>query len=270
MAIIMISRGTFSGGKAVAEGLAERLGYPCVSNEVIFDAAEEFGVPEEQLAAMLQEPPKAWRQKPGRRIAHMNFVKAALLRRVREGNLIYHGYAGHLLLTEVTHVMRVRVIANMDYRVQAAMTKEKLSRQQALNMIAQLDRKALKWTEELYGVHWKDPALYDVVLNLDGMSIAAAVDVVAFMTELPDYKPTPASLETFDNLLLSTLVWAELTKDKLTKSANVEVSAENGVVTVAGKAGSHKIVGVIPVVAGRVDGVKEIINHVGVGTDWMW
>ena len=254
MAIIMISRGTFSGGKAVAEGLAERLGYPCVSNEVIFDAAEEFGVPEEQLAAMLQEPPKAWRQKPGRRIAHMNFVKAALLRRVREGNLIYHGYAGHLLLTEVTHVMRVRVIANMDYRVQAAMTKEKLSRQQALNMIEQLD-----------------PIVHvGVVLNLDGMSIAAAVDVVAFMTELPDYKPTPASLETFDNLLLSTLVWAELTKDKLTKSANVEVSAENGVVTVAGKAGSHKIVGVIPVVAGRVDGVKEIINHVGVGTDWMW
>lgn len=28
MAIIMISRGTFSGGKAVAEGLAERLEYP--------------------------------------------------------------------------------------------------------------------------------------------------------------------------------------------------------------------------------------------------
>ena len=53
MAIITISRGSYSGGKAVAERLSEKLGYPCISKEIILDAAEEFGVPEEQLVAAL-------------------------------------------------------------------------------------------------------------------------------------------------------------------------------------------------------------------------
>jgi hypothetical protein len=39
MPIITISRGTFSGGKDVAECLAGKLGYPCISREVIVEAA---------------------------------------------------------------------------------------------------------------------------------------------------------------------------------------------------------------------------------------
>lgn len=270
MAIIMISRGTFSGGKAVAEGLAARLHYPCVSNEVIFDAAEEFGVPEEKLNASLQEPPKAWHQSPGRRLAHMNFVLAALLKRAAGGNLVYYGWAGHLLLHDVCHVIRVRIIADMNYRIKAAMEKEGLNRQQAIDMIKQLDRKAIKWTQTLYGIQWQDPSLYDLVVNLEAMTVESAVDLIAYMTNLPDFKPTAQSQQAFDNLLLSSLVWAALTQDSATKSANVRVTADKGVVTISGKAGSHKIVGAIPAVAAKVPGVQELRNEVGVGSDWIW
>ena len=253
MAIIMISRGTFSGGKAVAEGLAARLGYPIASNDVIFDAAEEFGVPEEKLNAALQEPPKVWRQRPGRRLAHMNFVLAALLKRAETGNLVYHGYAGHLLLHDVGQVIRVRIIADMNYRIKAAMEKDRLTRGQAIDMINQLDRKAMKWTQALYGIQWQDPSLYDIVLNLDAMAIESAIDLIAHMAQLPDFQPTEHTKKVFNDLLLSSLVWAELTKDSVTKSANVRVTADDGVVTVSGQAGSHKIVGVIPYIAEKVD-----------------
>jgi len=270
MAIIMISRGTFSGGKAVAEALAARLTYPCVSNEVVFEAAEEFGVPEEKLNAALQEPPKTWRQRPGKRLAHMNFVRAALLKRAQQGNLVYYGYAGHLLLHDVSHVIRIRIIADMKYRIQAAMEKEGLNRQQALDMIRQLDHKAIRWTHALYGVEWNDPSLYDLVINLDALSIQSAVHLIYHLTGLPDFKPTPQSQQAFDNQLLSSLVWAELTRDKMTRSANVQVTADNGVVTISGKAGSHKIVGMLPFVAEKVPGVREVHNEAGVGMDWMW
>jgi cytidylate kinase len=270
MAIIMISRGTFSGGKAVAEGLAGRLNYPCISNEIIFDAAEAYGVPEERLTAVLQEPPKIWRQRPGRRLAHMNFVRTALLKKVVNDNLVYYGYAGHLLLTGISHVIRVRIIADMEYRLKAAMTQEGLNRPAAKEMIDTLDRKSEKWTQTLYGIQWSDPALYDVVLNLDGMRIEAAVDIVGRMTELDDFKPTPESRRAFKDQMLSSMVWAALTRDSMTKKANVRVLAEGGNVTITGKASSHKIVGVIPHVAGQVEGVKAIKNEVGVGTDWVW
>jgi len=39
MSIITISRGTMSGGKILAETLAERLSYRCISREIIIKAA---------------------------------------------------------------------------------------------------------------------------------------------------------------------------------------------------------------------------------------
>jgi cytidylate kinase len=270
MAIIMISRGTFTGGQAVAEALAKRLNHPCISNEILFDAVEEFNVPEEKLNAALNEPPRAWRQKPGLKIAHMNFVRAVLLNRASEGNLVYHGKAGHLLLKGISHVLRVRVVADMEYRIDAAMTREGVDRSKAMDIIAKLDQKVMKWTQDLYGINWQDPSLYDAVLNLEAMSVDSAADVIAHMTALPDFQPTPASLEAFENLRLSSLVWAELTKNQFTKSANVRVSADGGIITVTGKAHSHKIIDLIPVIAEEVPGVKEVRNEVGVGSDWIW
>lgn len=270
MAIIMISRGTFSGGKAVAEGLAKQLGYPCVSTELIRDAAEEFHVPEEKLNAALSEPPKIWRRNPGRRIAHMNFFRAALLKRASGDNLIYHGDAGHLLLNDIAHMLRIRVVADMEYRIHAAMQQDKVNRPGAIDIIKKLDRKSAAWARDLYGISLQDPTLYDATLNLENMSIPAAIALVAHMAELPDFQPTPASREALENLRLSSLVWAALTKNPHTKNIDVRVSAEAGIVTVTGKAGSHKIIDLIPLVAEEVAGVKEVRNEVGIGADWIW
>ena len=46
MAIVAISRGSYSRGKEVAERVAERLGYQCISREVIIEASREFNIPE--------------------------------------------------------------------------------------------------------------------------------------------------------------------------------------------------------------------------------
>ena len=46
MSIITISRGTASGGQALAERVAEKLGWPCLSNEVIIEAAKRYNVPD--------------------------------------------------------------------------------------------------------------------------------------------------------------------------------------------------------------------------------
>ena len=140
MAIITISRGTFSGGKAVAEELSRKLGYPCISKEIILDAAEEFGIPEDKLVAALEKPPRAWLEAPSKKIAHLNYVRYALLKRASQNNLVYHGYAGHLLLGDLAPVMCVRIIADTEYRIKAAIEKENLSRKEAISMIKKLSQ----------------------------------------------------------------------------------------------------------------------------------
>ena len=49
MAIITISRGSYSKGREVAEKLAERLNYECISREILIEASEHFNTPEIKL-----------------------------------------------------------------------------------------------------------------------------------------------------------------------------------------------------------------------------
>ena len=44
MAIITISRGSYSKGKEVAERVAQTLGYDCISREILLEASEHFNV----------------------------------------------------------------------------------------------------------------------------------------------------------------------------------------------------------------------------------
>ena len=57
MSVVTISRGSYSRGKEVAEKVAQRLGYECVSREILVEASEEFDVPEVKLLHAIQDAP---------------------------------------------------------------------------------------------------------------------------------------------------------------------------------------------------------------------
>jgi cytidylate kinase len=271
MAIVTISRGTFSGGKTLAECLGTQLNYPVLSREeALVEASRSYGISVEEVDSALEEPPHFWQQVPGKRIAYLKCFTAVLLQRAASGNLIYHGNAGHLLIGGISHVLRVRVIANTEFRIQAATEQLKCSRDEAIAYIDRVDRKRRKWAQFLYGVEWDDPALYDVILNLERMEIDSACMTLSQMVDLGDYRVTPASHQSQEDLLLSSRVWIALARDEQTKAAFVKVFADRGQVTVQGKAGSSKVVDAVPLVAGKVPGVKEVVSEVGVGSDWYW
>ena len=45
MGIITISRGSYNRGKEIAQKLSEKLGYECISREILLKASEDFNVP---------------------------------------------------------------------------------------------------------------------------------------------------------------------------------------------------------------------------------
>ena len=57
MAIITISQGSYSKGKEVAEKVAEKLGYECISREVILEASREFNIAEIKLVRAIHDAP---------------------------------------------------------------------------------------------------------------------------------------------------------------------------------------------------------------------
>lgn len=263
MAIITISRGTFSGGEALAKCLADRLGYPCISREVILDeAAKEYGVRAEELTAVMEKPPSFWARVAGARTAHLMFVRAALCAHAGKGNLVYHGLIGHFLLPGISHVIRVRVIADMEFRIKVAMQQQNLAHQDAIASIEKVDKERRDWIRFLFDVEWNDPYLYDIVVNLSRTNLSIACDMVARMTEQEEFKPTAASVKAMQDLALGSRVSAGLAKDARTRGVNLKVAADDGIVTVTGMVLSQATVEAVPLIVRQVEGVKEVRDEV--------
>lgn len=271
MAIITISRGSFAGGRAVAETLARRLGYPLLSREeTLAQAAREYGLVAEELSQALNQSPPFWQQVPGKRLAYVKCVTAVLLEHARGDNLVYHGHVGHLLLAGISHVLRVRVIADLDFRVTAAMRQLQQTRAEAIAHIQRVDEERGRWARFLYGVDWQEPAQYSVVLNLQQFGVESACATLAQMAALPEFQPTAESRKRFDDLRLSSRVWAAMARHPEVRSSSIEVTADDGEVVIRGSVASGKALELIPQIAGAVEGVKSVRSEAGMGTDWYW
>jgi len=262
VSIIAISRGTFSGGEALATGVAERLGYRCVSREVLLEAAWGYGVPVDKLSAAVEKRPPLWERLIGKRTAYLTFVRAALCDHALEGRLVYHGFVGHLVFPGVSHVVRVRAIADMDYRIQAAMRHQNLDRKDAVAHIERVDKERRQWARSAFDVEWDDPALYDVVLNLSRVSPATACETVVRLAASAEFQPTAASMKALRDLTLGNRVAAMLARDERTRGADVVVTADDGVITVTGTTQSPSLREAVPVVARTVLGVTDVRSAV--------
>lgn len=271
MAIVTISRGSFSGGKAVAEALAERLGYLCVSREdLIQNAARDFEISTNDFNAVMEEQPSFWQKASAQRMAYLNILKSVLLKKVQDSRVVYHGHAIQFLLGNIKGVLRVRINADMEYRINSAMRHHGCNRDQAIAMIADLDKQSIKWTRYLYGVEWNDPSLFDVVFNLERFNVQSVVEMLYQMTKLDEFVPDDSSRRSFENRRLESMVWAALAKDKRTRAASVQVEADNGQITIGGSVGSKHVLDDVLAVAKQISGVRAVTIHIGIGSNWLW
>jgi cytidylate kinase len=262
MPIITISRGTFSGGKDLAEQLARELGCPCVSREVIAEAAEHYGASQGALSAALEQAPSLIDRLKRDRDRYLAYIRAELFRHARRGDFVYHGHAGHHLLAGVRHVLRVRVVADLSYRVREAMARLNMTSRQAEAHIKEQDEQRRKWTQFLYGVAWEDASNYDAVLNLEYLGIAGARTSVLCLARLEQFQATPESRQALENLALQSLVVAALAKDERTRDGDFRVKADRGVITVEGVVKVRDVAEAVREVVGGVEGVKEVVDDV--------
>ena len=271
MPIIAVSRMSFAAGRDVAKGVAKELGLPCLSREeALVQAAQECGILESELVRALNQPPHFWQQVPGKRLAYMKCVTAVLLDRARQGNLVYHGHVGHLLLSAIPHVLRVRVIADMESRIRSAMARVTLKREAAIAHIHHVDEDRARWARFLYGVDWQEPTQYHLILNLGQLSVASACGTIACMAEMEEFRPSAEGLRQLEDLRIGCKVWAALARNPDTRSAAIQVTAHEGEVVISGTVPSAAFLETITKIATQVEGVTSVRCTAGMGTDWYW
>jgi cytidylate kinase len=195
MSIITISRGSYSHGRVIAEKVAQELGYGCVSREIVLEASEQFNVPEAKLLLAVRDAPSILDRITHQKEKYIEFIRSALLKHVQEDNVVYHGFAGHLLLQRVPGVLKVRIIAAMEDRIREVKRRDRTTTEEARYMIKVVDEQRRKWSLHLYGAEPWHAGLYDIALNTRILSVENAVDTILRAVKLPAFQTTSATKE---------------------------------------------------------------------------
>jgi hyperosmotically inducible protein len=102
--------------------------------------------------------------------------------------------------------------------------------------------------------------------------IAAAMTAIigatgAVYAQTSSTSPTESATvgDAITDTAITTKVKAKLIADNRTKTVKISVETNNGIVTLSGKARSHKAKAAAEKIASEVDGVKSVINNVTVG-----
>jgi len=80
VSIITISRGSYSKGKEIAENVAQLLGYKCIAREVLFEASEEFNIPEIKLVRAIHDAPSFFNPHSYGKEKYVAFIQAEILK----------------------------------------------------------------------------------------------------------------------------------------------------------------------------------------------
>ncbi len=258
MAIITISRGSYTKGKEIAEKVAIKLGYECVARETLLEASQEFNVPEVKLVRALHDAPSILERFSYGKEKFLAFYLSAFLKHLQKDNIVYHGLAGHFLLRGVAHVLKVRIITDMEERVKFEMEREKISERQAYRLLKNDDEERVKWSKYVHGIDTNDPSLYDLVIKTTKISADDAVDIICHAAKLKAFATSPESKQAFDNLLLAANVKVAII-DIAPASA---VVAQEGVVSiktsVSDEHSEEVITTTIVETVQKINGVKKV------------
>lgn len=267
MSIITIARGSYSNGKVIAEKVAERLGYRCISRDILLEASDHFNIPEVKLVRALHDAPSFLDRFTDGKKRYIAYIRRALLDCFQADNVVYHGLAGHFFVTDISHVMKVRIISDIDARVRLEMKRENISEERARAIIEKDDYERRTWSLKLYGVDTADAKLYDMVIHIHKLTVDDAVDIICDAANLPHFRATDQSQKALDNLVLAARVQSEL----ILEYPRVEVSADDGKVVIHTEAPIVQVKELserISPIVRKIPGVKDVEVSVR-PTTWM-
>jgi len=223
MPIITISRGSYFHSKSIAEKLANKLGYACLSRDQIIENMDEFHLPEIKLIRGLDNAFSVLDRFPHGNKRFKAAIRSAILQHFLSGNVIYHGLVGHHFVSNIPHVLKVRIIADADKRIADEMARENISEEKAQFILKKDDEERRKWGMFLYGIDIMAAEHYNLVIRIGHLSEEEAIDIIVNAVGLPAFQETTESKADLADSALNAII-----SNKLIDFPHATVAAKNG------------------------------------------
>lgn len=228
MAIISLISGVHCHGEAVAETLAQRLGWPRREDDLLAAAAQRAGLDVDRLRSLMTGSPPFFNRLTRERERALAALREAIAELAGDDGFLLHGPAGLLLPRSIAHVMQVCVIANTDYRIGVARAAAGLSAANARKAVEDADAGLRRWTRWILDREPFAEPLYDMVIAMQDTSVEGAVELIADALDSPGLRTTDAGRRAVEDFRLAARVQAVLAA----KGHEVEVESRDGDVVI--------------------------------------
>ncbi|RJP17511.1 MAG: response regulator [Candidatus Abyssobacteria bacterium SURF_5] len=262
MPVVTIFSASFCRGDEVAGTVAAKLGYSCINGQVLSWAAKEFGVPEEKLHRTLHGSTSLLEKFVHEKERHIAYIKAAIAHLVQSDNVVYHGFAGHLLPRTISHVLKVCLVANRDYRIPLAMEEAGIGKRDALKRIQKDDEERKKWTQHLFDLGPWDKSLYDIKIPMQTTSPGETAELICTNARSDAVRTTASSLKMMNDFAFASRVNVALVE----RGHDVDVVSDSGNVTILINKYTVRLESLkneLREIAGGIPGVRNIEVRVG-------
>lgn len=235
MAIITISREMGSGGIPIVQQAAERLGYRLIDGEALEDIAPQYGLTREVLTQIDEKPP-AFIEHLDRQIElGMHRIQLIVLEQALAGNVIIYGRGGQDLLPDIDNVMRVRVIAPFDLRVERWAEREWIDPDLAHFLVRKSDQQRAGFIKYYHDRDWDNPIHYDLIINTAKLTEETAVElIVQGVKDANLLQMKSQSKQRLKDLIIQKKIQITRLADERIEDLTFQISVEDSQVTLEG------------------------------------
>lgn len=198
--VITISREVGSGGRTVGRKLAEKLGVRFCDKQVIKKLTEMFGLNASEIES-IKGRKKTWLEELFSKITPVygsetfipkgvdyapevtsdeifNYESQVIQSLAEESSCVIAGRSGFFVLKDHPNKFDVFIHASKENRIARVMRRQQLSEKEAEEVIDYVDKARENYIKQYASTSRYDLRNYDLVLNMDYLSVEEAVEVI--------------------------------------------------------------------------------------------
>lgn len=192
--IITMERQYASGGNEIGRQLAKRLGIEIHDRDILNEAAKRLEIPPIYIADLEETAPGSiifnlsktalggnTKKNPNLPMTEKLFLeeKKIIEEIVKKQDCVIVGRCASYILKDMPECLKVFVHADKSFRLDRAVTKENLSKEEAEEMLKKTDKKRSNFYATHTGWEWGDMNHFDICLDSSALGIENCVNLLA-------------------------------------------------------------------------------------------
>ncbi len=225
MAIISIFNGDYCQADEISEDVAAGLGYTLLTEKALIDsAAEKYGVSSDKLQKAMYGAPSFLNNITHEKEKHSAYLQETTALMLQNDNIVFNGFASLFIPENISHVLRVFIIASREHRTEFAIKNHGLSEREADKLVRKNENACTRWAHYLTGKAAWDESLYDIIIPMQSTTKEDAVRLISDNAAKDALKTTDESRKAMADFAAASQLKSELIKN----DHSVDVVSENG------------------------------------------